>query len=125
MKQHNVFILCVKSVESLPEELKERFEMLTVFDYDFPISLKALCTIWNKEELDAEDCMNGLCSHIHSWHTHTHSLFHLSYSLSHFSHCLSVVVVVKPTIRNNQRPICSFACNDEGTLSNKRCPRHY
>ena len=66
LKQHNIFILCVNSVESLPEELKESFEMLTVFDYDFPVSLKALCTIWNVEELDAEEYMNGLCSHTHS-----------------------------------------------------------
>jgi hypothetical protein len=46
-------------VDSLPEELREYFEMLTVFDYDVAIPLKVLEVIWDVDEFDAEEYMNG------------------------------------------------------------------
>ena len=49
------------SVDSLPEEQREYFEMLTVFDYDIAIPLKVLEIIWNvDDEFDAEEHMNGM-----------------------------------------------------------------
>ena len=47
------------SVESLPDELREYFEMLTVFDYDIAIPVKVFETIWDLDEFDAEENMNG------------------------------------------------------------------
>ena len=58
------FVACytVVSVDSLPEELQEHFKMLTVFDYDTAIPLKVLETVWDVDDFDAEEHMNGnLC----------------------------------------------------------------
>ena len=47
------------SVESLSEEERVYFEMLTVFDYDVAIPVKVLETVWDVDEFDADDYMNG------------------------------------------------------------------
>ena len=46
-------------MESIPEESKEYFEMLAVFDYDSSFPIKALETIWDVDEFEAEEHING------------------------------------------------------------------
>lgn len=55
----HIDVLLSCSVESLDEEERECFEMLTVFDYDTVIPLKVLETVWQVDEFDAEEYMNG------------------------------------------------------------------
>ena len=49
------------SVESLPQNMKQYFELFVVFDHDTLISGDALETIWALDSLDAEDMMMGVC----------------------------------------------------------------
>ena len=56
------------SVESLPDHLKEYFEMFVVFEYDTLVSCDALATIWGLDTLDTEQYMEGkacLCMYIY------------------------------------------------------------
>ena len=47
------------SVESLPDHIKEYFEMFVVFEYDTLVSCDALATIWGLDTLDTEQYMEG------------------------------------------------------------------
>ena len=49
------------SVESLPLNMKQYFELFVVFDHNTLISGDALETIWALDSLDAEDMMMGVC----------------------------------------------------------------
>ena len=49
------------SVESLPQNMKQYFELFVVFDHDTLISGDALETIWALDSLDTEDMMMGVC----------------------------------------------------------------
>ena len=53
-------VFLILSVENLPEECREYFDMLAVFDYDTLIPVTALATVWDVDEFDAEDYMNGM-----------------------------------------------------------------
>lgn len=54
------------SVESLPIELKDYFNLLVVFDYDTLIPSRALETIWNKDDIDTESYLSGrFCTYVH------------------------------------------------------------
>ena len=47
-------------MDSLPDEQREYFEMLVVFDYDTAIPLTVLEALWGVEDdFDAEEYMNG------------------------------------------------------------------
>ena len=52
-----MYSLC--SIGCLSSEERDNFEMLSVFDYDIAIPMKVLETIWDVDELDAEENMNG------------------------------------------------------------------
>ena len=47
------------SVENLPLNMKQYFELFVVFDHDTLISGDALETIWALDSLDTEDMMMG------------------------------------------------------------------
>ena len=50
------------SEESLPDHLKEYFQMFVVFDYDTLIPADALETIWGTDTLDTDEFMMGKIS---------------------------------------------------------------
>ena len=56
----------VFSTESLSEEIQrgEYFHKLAVLDYDFPVSLLALNTIWDLDEWTTEKHMDGQSSKV-------------------------------------------------------------
>ena len=47
------------SVESLPVELRDHFNLLVVFDYDTLIPSRALETIWDADDIDTDNYMTG------------------------------------------------------------------
>ena len=47
------------SVESLPAELRDFFNLLVVFDYDTLIPSRALETIWDKDDIDTDSYLTG------------------------------------------------------------------
>ena len=54
-----VYNYSLRSVESLPVELKDYFNLLVVFDYDTLIPSRALETIWDTDDIDTESYLNG------------------------------------------------------------------
>lgn len=53
------FSYTVYSVESLPANLRDYFNMLVVFDYDTLIPSRALEAIWDKDDIETENSMCG------------------------------------------------------------------
>ena len=47
------------SVESLPVELRDYFNLLVVFDYDTLIPSRALETIWDTDDIDTDTHLTG------------------------------------------------------------------
>lgn len=53
------FVSFLDSVESLPAELRDYFNLLVVFDYDTLIPSRALETIWDTDVIDTETYLTG------------------------------------------------------------------
>ena len=53
------FVSFLGSVESLPAELRDYFNLLVVFDYDTLIPSRALETIWGTDVIDTETYLTG------------------------------------------------------------------
>ena len=53
------FVSFLDSVESLPAELRDYFNLLVVFDYDTLIPSRALETIWGTDVIDTETYLTG------------------------------------------------------------------
>jgi len=73
---------CCFSAESLSEEIRggEYFHKLAVLDYNFPVSLLALSTIWDLDEWTAEKYMDGQSS----WVEFMYSICIQCIQLKHF-----------------------------------------